>query len=40
MQSVLFDSSLADSLRSKGEQRLKLFSWHNCGQGTLNVLIK
>ena len=37
---VLTDKSLADSLREKGKERLKDFSWEKCARETLEVLTK
>jgi glycosyltransferase involved in cell wall biosynthesis len=34
---VLSDQSLRDSLREKGMQRAKLFTWNRCAERTLNV---
>jgi glycosyltransferase involved in cell wall biosynthesis len=36
---VLVDKSLADSLRAKGQERLKNFSWQKCADETLKILI-
>lgn len=36
---VLTDQSLAQSLREKGRERLKNFSWEKCAKETLEVLI-
>lgn len=38
IQSLLLDKSLADSLRQRGKERLKNFSWEKCAQETLQVL--
>lgn len=38
MKMVLFDKTLADSLRQKGLLRLKNFSWEKCAEKTLKVL--
>ena len=40
MQMVLHDQSLSDSLRAKGRDRLKDFSWDKCARETLDVLTK
>lgn len=37
---VLTDKSLADSLRAKGKERLKDFSWEKCARETLGILSK
>jgi len=37
---VLTDKSLADSLRAKGKERLKDFSWEKCARDTLEVMTK
>ncbi len=38
IKSVILDKSLADSLRLKGRERLKNFSWEKCARETLKVL--
>lgn len=38
IKAVLLDKSLAESLRAKGRERLKNFSWEKCAQETLSVL--
>ncbi len=38
LKSVLLDRSLADSLRQKGKERLKDFSWEKCARETLKVI--
>lgn len=40
IKNVLFDKSLADSLREKGFARLKNFSWGTCARMTLSVLTR
>ncbi len=37
IRSVLSDQSLRDSLRERGLQRAKLFSWDRCAERTINV---
>ena len=36
--SVLFDQSLAENLKQKGRDRLKLFSWEKCAREILEVI--
>lgn len=38
VKSVLLDKSFSDSLRQKGTQRLKNFSWDKCARETLKIL--
>jgi len=40
ISSVLFDKSLADSLRARGKERLKQFSWEKCARETFEILSK
>lgn len=38
ISSILFDKSLADNLKIKGENRLKQFSWQKCARETLQLI--
>ena len=38
ISSILYDQSLKDSLKQKGQLRLKEFSWEKCAEQTLRVL--
>ncbi len=38
LKCVLLDKAMADSLKEKGRERLKLFSWEKCAEQTLKVL--
>lgn len=38
VKSVLLDKSFSDSLRQKGKERLKDFSWDKCARETLKIL--
>lgn len=40
IKAVLFDKSLAESLVSKGRERVKLFGWEKCAKETLKVLLE
>jgi glycosyltransferase involved in cell wall biosynthesis len=40
MKAVLFDKSLAESLVTKGRERVKLFGWEKCAKETLRVLLE
>ncbi len=38
LASIIFDKSLAENLKLKGQERLKLFSWEKCATQTLQVI--